>query len=154
DEVGASVDFSFEVVEFVQAVRGSWMPFRKARHARAEASARGMPAACVELLDEFDEIRCVLKFVPAAIVVVTIFWGIAAQRQDVVDAGRSVTFENGVDLRLAVTNAGEVRDGIERGFALEAYDQVMREVAGRASRAVGHRNERWLERLELAHGLE
>ena len=99
------------------------MTLWKCRDADAEASGVGMRAALVEATDEGDELGCVPERVCAAVVVGAVARRVAAQGEDVADAGRSVLGENLVDLGLVVADAGEVRDGIKRGGLLEPDDE-------------------------------
>ena len=74
---------------------------------------------------------------------------IASQREDVLDGRFGVAVEDRGDLVQVVTNARQVRDGRQHRLALNPHDQVVRALAGRAARAVGHRDERRLQSLEL-----
>ena len=52
-----------------------------------------------------------------------------------------------------MADAGEVRDGVERGGLLDAHDEVVRQLAGGAAGAVGDADKGGLEGLQFADGL-
>ena len=89
-----------------------------------------------------------------AVVVGQVSRRVAAEGQDVLDAARRVAVEDRGQLVAVVADAGQVRDGRQVGLALDADDQVVRPLAGRAAGAVGDRDERRLQRLQLGDGAE
>ena len=65
-----------------------------------------------------------------------------------------VAVEKRGDLVLGVADTGQVGDRGQPGFMLNAHDQVVSPLARRAARAVGHRNKRGLQRLQLGDRVE
>ena len=130
------------------------MTLGKTRDPDSESSRVRVHAGCVELPDVSDEIRRFLKCVLTAVVRGTIARRIAAEGQDVAHPGRRVPLEDLAYLRLGVAHAREVRHGLDRCRAPNPDHQLVRQIPRRTSRAVRHRNERRLQRLELADGLE
>jgi hypothetical protein len=118
DVVGAGVDLGLEVVHLEHAVGRGGVAFGEAGDADAEAARVGMAAALVELADEAHEVGRVLEGVLVAVVAGEVARRVAAEGEDVADAGLGVAFEDGLDVRLAVADAGEVGIGIERGRGL------------------------------------
>ena len=104
--------------------------------------------------DETDEVLGVLERISGALVVSHGSRRVAAQGQDVLDRRRGVAIQQSGDLILGVANAGQMRDGGQLGFTLNSHDQVVGSLPCRAPRAIGHRNERWLEGLQLSDRLE
>ncbi len=128
------------------------MALREPGDADAEAARVGMFAAGVEARNETDQIGGVLKGVLGAIVAFA-DRGISAEGENVAHAFLGITGEDALDLGLRVAHAGEVRHGVERGGALDAQHEVMREVAGGAACAIGDADEVRAVRLEFANGL-
>jgi hypothetical protein len=121
------------------------MPLGEAGDADAEAAAvRGVRAAA----DEFHQLLGVAECVGGAVVIRPVAGRIAAERQDVLDAARGVAVENAGHLVEVVAHACQVRNGRQLGFAFDADNEVVRALAGRTARPVGHRYERRLELLQ------
>ena len=113
-----------------------------------------MDAARVEGRDETHQIRRVTKGVLRTIVVGLIAWGISAECEHVAHACCGVALEDLLDFGLGVPDAGEVGDGRERAGLLDANDQIMRELARRAARAIGDRHEGGVQALQAAQRLK
>ena len=79
---------------------------------------------------------------------------VAAQGQDVLDGRLRVAIEDRGELVPAVADARQVRDRRQPGLPLDPDDQVMGSLPRRAPGAVGHRDERGLQGLELRDRLE
>src|SRR5581483_7382883 len=77
---------------------------------------------------------------------------VAAQRDDVADAVRPVALELRRDLLARGGDVGDVRRRLVAGAA-HLEDRLERAFARRAAGAEGHREERGLQRCELAPGL-
>ena len=122
------------------------VPFRKPRDADPESPRVGQAAMRP---DETHELVGILKRIARAVVVEHVAGRVAAQGQDVLDRRFGIAVQDRGDLVPAVADAGQVRDGRQLRFALNAHDQVVGSLAGRAARAVGHRHERGLQRLQL-----
>jgi len=148
DVVGAFGDFGAEVVEFVEAVGGGGVAFGKAGDTDAEAAGVGVEFAFVELADEADEIGGVLEGVVGFVVGGEVARGVAAEGEDVGDAGGGVFGKDVFDVGGLVADAGEVWDGVEGGGGLDAGDEVVGEFAGGAAGAVGNGDEGGLEGFE------
>ena len=106
-------------------------------------------AALVEAAGEGDELGGVLEGVVLTDVVLDAAGRVAAEREDVADAGGGVLGEDFVDLGLVVADAGKVRDGVELGFVFDADDEVVGQLPGGAAGAVGDGNEGGLESLQM-----
>src|ERR1700712_1589988 len=78
---------------------------------------------------------------------------VAAQRQDVADAGTGEAPDDLAELGTAVAHGGQVADRGDRGLARDPLDDTKRAVPGGTSGAVGDRDEGGLQRLEFANGL-
>ena len=105
----------------------------------------GRRIRCWHDLMKSDEAFGVLKRVAAAVVVRQTLGGIASQGENVLNARGRVAVEDRRQLLQRVTDAGQVRDGGEVGFLLDADDQVVGALPGRAPRAIGDRDERGLQ---------
>ena len=111
-----------------------------------------MRSAFVESPDEFHQVTRVLERVARLIVGASARW-ISPKRENISDARFRVAAQNRIDLRFAVADAGQMRNRIELGGVLDALDQVVRQVAGRSARAVGHANEVRSVRFQFANRL-
>ena len=69
-------------------------------------------------------------------------------------AAGGVAVEDRGHLVEGVADAGQVRDGRQVRLALDADDQVVGALAGRAAGPVGDRDERRLQLLQLRDGAE
>ena len=78
---------------------------------------------------------------------------IAAQRHDVAYTFVPITTRDVEHLAARGTNAGEMRRAGERSFLFDTTDQLVRAIARRAVRAIGHRHEPRRERCEPLHGV-
>ncbi len=78
---------------------------------------------------------------------------VAAQGHQVMDAGIDVGVEDALELGAGVADAGQVRHRGQRGLASDPTGDLDRGVAGRATGAVGDRDERRLVGLELVDRL-
>src|SRR5437879_5772866 len=70
------------------------------------------------------------------------FRRIAAEREDVLDAGIAELIEDLAELARGVADAGEMGHRLEPDFALDARHEFDGEVASAPARAVGDRHER------------
>ena len=73
---------------------------------------------------------------------------VAAQRDDVADAGLPVIGGDGVDLVAGRGDAGQMRGRLQRRLVADAADGRMGPLAGRAAGAVGHRDEARRQRFK------
>ena len=78
---------------------------------------------------------------------------IAAQREDVVDAGVADLVEDVAQLLLRGADARQVSHGLEPVLVLERLDDLDGAVARRPAGAVGDRHVGRLERAQLAQGV-
>ena len=150
DVVGAGIDLGLQIVHLVQPVRRVGMPFREPSDADAEAAPVGMRAALVQPADEAHQVGRMLERIGLAVVVL---------RRRAADRPRArgccslpacrILRQDLLDLRLAVADAGQVRDRVERGGLLQPQHQIVGQLPRRAAGAVGHRDERGLQRLQV-----
>ena len=122
--VGAGVDFRFEVIHFDQSIRGRRMAFRETGHTDPETAAIGMRAGFIEFANELHQIARVLKRI-ARFVIRSSLRPIASERENVSDGRICVSKQNRLDLFFLVTDAGQVRDRIQRRCGLDALDEVV-----------------------------
>ena len=108
-----------------------------------------LPAA-----DERHQVARVAEGVFRAVVVRHVLRRVAAESEDVLDAGVRIPVEDDRQLVPVVADARQVGDGRQLGLADDPHDQLVRPLAGRAAGPVGDRDERRLERLEAGDGLE
>ena len=104
--------------------------------------------------DEADELLGELESVAGTVVVGQRSRGVSTQGQDVLDGRCGVPIEDGRNVVLGMAHAGQVRHGRQLGFALDSHDQVVGAFPCRAPRAIGHRDKRRLERLQVRDRLE
>ena len=152
DVVGTFIDLGLEIVHLQQAVGCCGMPLGKTGYADTETASIRMKPLVVELADETYQIGGVGKSVLGPIVMRDIGRGIAGQSQDIADAGFRITLEDLTNFLLGAADAGEVRRRIEGAMLLNAHDQVVGSLAGRAAGTVGDRGEVRIEGFQLANG--
>ena len=111
------------------------MPFRKTRHANAEAARIRMCAGFIEPANKFHQINRMLKGI-LRFVVGTAARRIAAECENVSDGVAGITGNDRGDFIFLVTHTSKMRNRIELGRCLNALDQVIREFAGRTTRAI------------------
>ena len=76
---------------------------------------------------------------------------ISSQCHDVADPGVPVGARHVVDLALGRGYAGEVSSGVYAGLGLEPCHGLVRALARRAARAIGHGKERRSKRRQTGH---
>ena len=77
---------------------------------------------------------------------------IAAQREDILNAGLNVGRENFLNLGAGVTNAGEMGNDGDPSLGVKAEDEVASAIASRSAGSVGHGNEGRGKGAELLSG--
>src|SRR5262245_58750365 len=103
----------------------------------------------VALADEPHQLGGVAKRVLRPVVVRLVARRVAVQSQDILDAGSGIPVEDRDQLVTVVTDTGQVRYGGELGFLLNAHDEVVGLFPGGTAGAVGDRDERRLQRLQV-----
>src|SRR3954447_8845756 len=116
------------------------MAFRETGHANTKASGVRMNTRLVKTLDEADQVGRVLKRV-LRFVVGEPPGRIAAERENVGDAGLRVTRQDGFDLGLVMADARQMRDRLDLCGVLNPLDQIMRQVASRSARSIRNADE-------------
>ena len=100
----------------------------------------------VELARELDEVGRVVELARRQ---VQVLGRIAAQREHVLHARFGVPAEDLLELRARVRRAREVGHRRHRRLLVDPHDEVVGAFTRRAACAVGHRDERRLERFEV-----
>ena len=150
DPVGPGVDLGLQVIHAQQAVGCVGVSFGKSGHADPERAA----VSITECLDVLNQISGMIEVAVGIPTLSGVCRWITAQGKDVSDSGLGVSLEDGVDLMLAVADAGEVGHRGEAGFIQEADDQLVGVVPGRPSGSISHGNERGFQGFEFRHPLE
>ena len=136
---GAGVDLALEVVDVGLRARRLRMRLRIGGDGNVEA---GHP------LQPGDQIGGIGVAVRMRLVPTRPLRRIAAQGDDVANAGRPVPPRHLVDLLAAGADAGQVRRRLQRRFPTDANDRRVGAFAGRSTGAVGHRDVCRLQRRE------
>ena len=148
DIVGTLVDFGLEMIQFIETIGRAWVAFREAGDADAETTLIGMRAGVVEFANEANQVASLLKRVVGFDVIGKVPGRIAAQGEDVGNASLCVFLEDRLNVGGLMADAGEVRRGIESGGAFETNDEIVRQFARGAARAIGDRDEGRVQRFE------
>src|SRR5438270_13477151 len=104
------------------------MSFRKTGHADSESARIWMCPRFVESPNELYQVDRMLKRVPR-FVVKDALRPIAPERENVPNRRLSVTKQNVFDLSFIMTDAGQVRDGIQFCCVLNAFDEIVGQVS-------------------------
>ena len=105
-------------------------------------------------LDERHQVGGMVERVVFADVVRQVLRWVAAEGQDVFHARLGIPVQDRSQFLPRMAHTGQMRDGGQLGFSDDLHHQLVRTFAGRSAGPVGHRNERWLQRLQAGDVLE